>query len=360
MKHILYLTHVAWGWIMQRPQFIAEELSHDNKIDYFYVKSNRFRKANRAFRKENLTVKGFRFWPFERIPLIPLKWLDIINKLFFYFSKIDFSQYDIIWITDPRIYFLIMNKIRGKKLVYDCMDDMLEFPYIKRYPHLYKYEEESEKQLMYDADIIICSAKSLQNKIYARYGFHHNIEIVNNAITDDIVNYSIEGEDLPSNSLIYIGTISEWFDFKSVMYSLERHPELVILLFGPVRMANPPQHERLIYKGSISHNQILSIMNKAKGLIMPFLVNELVESVNPVKLYEYIYSGKPVCATRYGETEKFENYVFLYSGEEEFDSFVEKVLQDDILTDRRIMRDFALKNTWHNRAEQIKKLLIEQ
>lgn len=360
MHNILYLTHVAWGWILQRPQFIAEELSHDNIVDYFYVKSNRFRRANRVLRKENLTVKGFRFWPFERIPFIHLKWLDQINKFYFYLSKIDFSYYDIIWITDPRFYFLIKNKIEGKKLVYDCMDDMLEFPYIKRFPQLLKYVKESEKQLMYDADIVICSAKSLQNKIFTRYGIHRNIEIVNNAITDDIINYSIEGENLPPNSLVYIGTISEWFDFKSVIYSLERHPNLNVLLYGPIRMSNQPQHERLIYKGSISHNKILSVMSKAKGLIMPFVENELVESVNPVKLYEYIYSGKPVCATRYGESEKFEDYVFLFKGKEEFDSFVEKVLYGDIHTDCRLMRDFALQNTWHNRAEQIRKILSYQ
>ncbi len=357
MKKVLYLSHVAWGWIKQRPQFIAEELSGDYQIDCYYTKSNKHSKANNDFEKGNLTVKGVRFWPFERITFIPLTWLDKINKLIFKSYDINLSEYDIIWITDPRYYFLIKGKVQGKTLVYDCMDDMLEFPYMKRYPKLAKYEAREEKQLLQEADVVICSAKALQDKLERRYGIHRYMEIVNNAITDDITTYSETGEALPTNSLVYIGTISEWFDFKSIIAALDKHPELNVLLYGPIRMQNPPQHERMIFKGAVNHKEILGIMNNAAGLIMPFVVNDLIESVNPVKLYEYIYSGKPICASRYGETEKFSEYVTLYTGEKEFDEFVEKLLNGGFAIDRAKMREYAIRNTWRSRADQIKLLL---
>lgn len=360
MKRILYLSHVAWGWIKQRPQFIAEELSRDYQIDCYYTKSNKFSKANGDFTEGDLTVKGFRFWPFERITFIPLTWLDKINQMIFGSYHINFDTYDIIWVTDPRYYFLVKGKSKGKTLVYDCMDDMLEFPYMKRYPKLAQYEAKEEKQLLKDADIVICSAKALQDKLEKRYGFHREMEIVNNAITDDITTYSEQGETLPPNSLVYIGTISEWFDFKSVLAALERYPELNVLLYGPLRLQNPPEHERLIFKGAVNHREVLGIMNSATGLMMPFVVNELIESVNPVKLYEYIYSGKPICASRYGETEKFSDYVTLYEGEGEFDDFVGKLLRGEISVDHMQMREYAVQNTWHSRAEQIKNAIENQ
>lgn len=351
---------MSWGWIKQRPQFIAEELSKNYEVDCYYTKSNRFSNANSDFKKNNLNVKGFRFWPFERITFIPLTWLDNINKMIFKSYKINLADYDIIWITEPRYYFLIKGKIKGKLLVYDCMDDMLEFPYMKRYPNLAEYEAKEEKQLLQDADIVLCSAKALQKKLEERYEFHRNMEIVNNAITDDITTYSWQGEELTPNSLVYIGTISEWFDFKSVIAALEKHPELSVLLYGPIRMQNPPEHERLIFKGAVKHKEILGIMNSAAGLIMPFVVNELIESVNPVKLYEYIYSGKPICASRYSETEKFGDYITLYTGEKEFDEFVSKLLKREICVDRKRMREYALQNTWQSRAEHIKNVIERQ
>jgi len=360
MKKILYISHVSWGWIKQRPQFIAEELSKAYEVDCYYAKSNRFNSVNGDFKKDNLKVKGFCFWPFERISFLPLSWLDGINKHLFNTYHIDFDKYDIIWMTDPRYYFLLKEKIKGKILVYDCMDDMLEFPYMKRYPKLALYEANEEEKLLRDANIVLCSAKVLQEKLEKRYGFHREMEIINNAIADEITMYSEQGEMLPQNSLVYIGTISEWFDFKSVISSLNKHPELNVLLYGPIRMQNPPKHERLIYKGSVEHKDILGIMNGAMGLIMPFVVNELIVSVNPVKLYEYIYSGKPICASRYGETEKFVDYVTLYSSEEDFDDFVGKLLSGCIAVDRRKMREYALQNTWRNRAEQVKIVIEKQ
>ena len=39
MKKILYLMHVPWGWIKQRPHFIAENLSKYYKVNVFYKKA---------------------------------------------------------------------------------------------------------------------------------------------------------------------------------------------------------------------------------------------------------------------------------------------------------------------------------
>ena len=35
---ILYISHVTWGWMKQRPQFIAEQLAKKNQVDVYYRK----------------------------------------------------------------------------------------------------------------------------------------------------------------------------------------------------------------------------------------------------------------------------------------------------------------------------------
>lgn len=355
---ILYITHVSWGWIKQRPQFLAEELSRECVIDVLYSKSNKFRKANIDFKAGNLSVKGFRFFPFERIKFVPIKWSDLINEALFRTQQIHFEDYDVVWVTDPRHYCLVKRKLQtGQRLVYDCMDDMLEFPYVKKYPKLEKYTFEAERMLLEDADIVICSANALKEKLVNRFGIEREYYIVNNAITDEITTYRDNKVELPKNSIVYIGTISEWFDFDSVLEILDKHPDLHVLLYGPVRMQKPPQHQRLQMKGSVEHKEILGIMRSAKALIMPFVINDLIRSVNPVKLYEYIYAGTPVCAVKYGETEKFADYIRLYSTKEELESFVTDVLDGRISTDEDGMRRFALENTWKSRAKQIENIL---
>ena len=101
-------------------------------------------------------------------------------------------------------------------------------------------------------------------------------------------------------------------------------------------------------------------MNAATGLIMPFVVNELVLSVNPVKLYEYIYSGKPIASVRYPETEKFSKYVTLYSSLQEFFHFIESEILLSVSKNKYEMQKFATSNTWNFRCREIIKILYQE
>jgi hypothetical protein len=92
---------------------------------------------------------------------------------------------------------------------------------------------------------------------------------------------------------------------------------------------------------------------------MPFIVNPLIESVNPVKLYEYILSGKPTLAVRYGETNYFSEYVYLYNSYEEFEHYIKKLINESI-SQKNSMDEickFCADNTWDKRAKEIKKVV---
>lgn len=358
MKSILYIMHISWGWIKQRPQFIAEGLSKKYKIDVYYRMSNHLSKElNPHFMNGNLKVKGFRKLPLERIYGFPIHLSILINRFIWNSQNIDWNQYDYIWVTDPVIWEIIKpKKLHAKtQVIYDCMDDYAEFPYMQKYPRYRKYLERHEAKLINSAHTIICSAEFLANKLQQKYGTKRNFHIVNNAITDDITNYSesISNLIVPENALVYIGTISEWLDYDNLLKLLDQHEILNIVLYGPIRTETLPTHQRLIFKGPISHDKILCVMKQSIGLIMPFIVTPLIESVNPVKLYEYAYSGKPIIASRYAESLKFSDYVYLYSNFDELNSHVTSILANTITPERRQMIDFALSNTWNKRIEDI-------
>ena len=51
---------------------------------------------------------------------------------------------------------------------------------------------------------------------------------------------------------------------------------------------------------------------------IPFLRSPLTEATNPVKLFEYLATGKPIVARRLPELEPYESVVSLYDEPEEF------------------------------------------
>lgn len=357
---IFYFTHVPWNWIKQRPQFIAEELSGDFQVDIFQEKPyvNNLTQAT-----SELSVTSF-----FRLPANRFSFGRAINAwLMEKQIKPKIKIYDSVWLTSPGLYRSIKNAISAnQKLIYDCMDDILAFPAIAADKSWKKEMEKQEKALIERADLVFCTSEHLKEKLINRYNIHNkDIIIVNNAInlyknkTEIVLPENISNAfEAGSKNLTYIGTISAWFDFETVLAALNKYPDLQLFLFGPTEV-QIPSHERITHFGSIPHELVYEVMKKAGVLIMPFVLNELILSVNPVKLYEYIYCEKIIIAKKYGETLKFEDYIYLYDKPEIFNNFVDQYYNGELVLKLppEAYKNFGLANTWQSRVEQIKEQL---
>ena len=373
MKRVLYLMHVPWGWIKQRPHFFAEYLAKDCMVDVYYKQpifvSNKGL-LNSKENKNNLVIKGFRQIPFDKIPLIKHLNLNWINNIMLYKQLPNFEKYDYVWFTCPSMYQLFAHRLKSSNVVvYDCMDDILEFPFCKSNIFFAEKMLIAEKNLILKSSKIFCSSDYLKNKILKRANCNKKVVIVNNAIEPPAPNAVFK--KLPNNvysilnileqhihSLLYIGTISQWFDFTLIIEELNTYKDLHLILIGPSDV-QIPAHPHIHYLGTVERNYIFLLMKRAWCLIMPFQVNELIRSVNPVKLYEYIYMGKHVIAPKYGETIKFADYINLYDSENDFTTILKQIYSIKELDRQRQekMKLFAESNTWENRYQIIRKEL---
>lgn len=353
-KRILYLMHIPWGWIKQRPHFIAEELSKFYDVHVCVAKSYRLNLKNPTNVK---IVCLFRF-PFERFTYK-------LNALLYRIQLRKYAKWaDVIWFTSPTFFHLINKRILDEKeIVYDCMDDYIEFPSVKESRREYVKCLENEKRLYQIASLVISSADYLKQKLINRYG-SRSIIVVNNAIKEiSAINVSgvnnlflLQNKYFNSTNfkLVYIGTISRWMDFDLLIQITNVSKDIEIFLFGPTEV-NIPSVNRIVYCGKIEHDMIFEVMQKSDALIMPFVVNELIRSVNPVKLYEYIYSGKPILAPLYAESKSFQDYVYLYRSHEECLSLLQEIVLHNKGPKKNIAscKLFCQNNTWKNRVQQI-------
>lgn len=352
--------HIPWGWIKQRPHFIAEGLSE--RMDVKVVMARSFLQKNLLRNQTDIElIKLYRF-PFERFNLI-----RSINRVFY---RLQLKKYlkdiDTIWFTSPMfIPWFSETDLKGKTIVYDCMDDFLEFPQIKQNKKKLSFYSKNEKILVQKASILITSASYLKSKLVSRYGRENSIVVINNAIkeincpkTDIVLPTSLNYyTNSTSFKLVYIGTISSWMDFSLLKEIVNNFCDLEIFLFGPIEI-NLPQIERMYYCGKIEHDLIFRIMDIADVLIMPFVINELIKSVNPVKLYEYIYSGKPSLAPLYTESLPFKEYVYLYQDNQDcIDKLGQIYSFREVKPNIMRCREFCKNNTWTYRLREIYSLL---
>lgn len=374
-KKIAYLSHVPWGFIKQRPQFLAEQLAKEFHVDYielkgvrsmlkFYLRDNYNAVATDKFtlrvrRRKNINV-------YKIHNSLMLFVANLINAIWGK-SFDSLKQYDYIWITHPQMYSVFKKQIsKDAYIIYDCMDDALAF---KNDARIVLKINESEEELVKRAKVIICSSEHLKTVIIRRYSVK-NVSVVNNAISKQFdyqnnlnlkdIKLILDQLSTISYPLVYIGAISDWFDFDLMEKILDKFNYLTLVLVGPCEI-EIPQHQQILHFPSVSHKYIFPIMDKAFALVMPFKVNELIESVNPVKLYEYIYMGKHILAPLYGESSKFKDFVHLYNSQEDFEGIILDIINNRLSApDIDSCRSFVNRNTWDHRFQKIRELLLNE
>lgn len=354
-KKLLYLMHVSWYWIKQRPHFLAQQLSLSFDTTILYPKSIRYIRT-KSSAPEN--CKGIFQWPLSRF-----SWVKKLNiSLFRKAVKRKLKNIDILWFGNPDDFVLISDLVAPNiKVVYDCMDDLCEFPGTNA--TAIKNTISAEQELINRADILMASSQHLKRVLQNRYQTEKPIEVVNNAIdssflsakrTSTVVEYPVKENH---TDLLYIGTISEWFNFPLLLKALNQFTSLRLILIGP-KCAPIAEHERIIHLGAKPHAELPAYMAQCDALVMPFLINDLILAVNPVKLYEYLITEKPIITCHYAEIDPFGDFVFPYDSDEKFMEYVEKLLQGELNAQPEAERiEFLNSNTWNQRALRIAELL---
>lgn len=348
-KRMLYLMHIDWNWIKQRPQYIEECLEDNYVVTVFCPRNYRLKEYND---KKNMRV----FYSIPFIRRFRCLWkIDEFRKSRIVRRLIKGIKPEYIYSTHPEFGRMIPCSYGGV-VIYDCMDDMLAFQSKKSYV---ERAEKQENSMVERADIVLASSERLKSVLAQRYpDSSHKLELVRNGYGGEIVQVSQKSKE-QKFTLCYFGTISHWFDFEFIMRSLDDFPDLMYKLIGPIETGTSiPKHERLIYIPPVKHEELEKETEMVDGFIMPFKINDLILSVDPVKLYEYINFGKDILCVEYPEIKRFESFVYFYNTYEEFYQQIEKMkmAQDRKYTnEERIL--FLSKNDWKHRAETIMTLV---
>lgn len=361
---ILYLSHIDWGWIKQRPQFIAEHLSEQGlRCDVYYQRSSR-----RGSLKD-LAIKSYKATPLWKVPLKNknrvLTYLNTVIQRAILNSLICSKKPDVVWVTHPE-FLDALPKPLAPKLAYDCMDDVIAF--YDKSGWIGKHFLASEGELLRRADYVFFSSEHLKHTVLSRANTNASVLLVRNAYGKDREfsqapesNSKESAPDRPPKRIAYFGTISTWLDLPALTNCCEVHPSLEIDLFGPLEpsdmpLANlPPQ---IKYKGVLPHSELKKTSSLYDALIMPFLITDLIKSVDPVKLYEYVDFDRPIISAYYDEIRRFEKFVNFYRTKEELAALAGKTCRTLKKYSEAERMEFLDKNTWAERVTLVKQVLL--
>lgn len=350
-KKMLYMSHVDWDWIKQRPQFIAEALQEHFDVSAVYMYQNRHRAKLQKRTDEKIPVHPIYTILMSSRTAVTRR-VDELYRALQYGRYVKKYQPDYLYFTYPTQYPLIPKNFSGK-IIYDCMDNHTAMARASQKQVVRKYEE----NMVARADYILVSAQKLKDELLKNYGdaLVDKITIVRNGYNGQILPVEdVVQQKSETFTISYIGTIGPWFNFDYLLKSLEEFPNLTYRIIGPSDNIALPQADRLEYVGTVEHHKLHDAILDVQCLTMPFQLNEIVEAVDPVKLYEYINFNKNILCVKYKEIERFEPFVYFYTDYSSFRNQIQRMIEDNTLRySQQERQTFLADNSWASRAAQI-------
>jgi teichuronic acid biosynthesis glycosyltransferase TuaH len=250
--------------------------------------------------------------------------------------------------------------------VYYNVDDMSQGPYVK------KHGVYLEADAMRNADFTMVTSTELK-KLSERYS--RNVVLLPNAANVELFQTAVkqslpvpeEIQSVPSHKKIisYIGNICYRLDYDLLIKIAKEHSDKVLVMIGPFAndhylTSGLKDMPNVIFTGRKNLEDLPAYLQHSDCCIIPFLCNQLTKSIYPLKINEYLSSGKPVVTTNFSEDiRSFSDIIHVSDTHAEFVYNINKAISTDsaALQQRRVAR--AEPNSWEDRARQFTVIVEE-
>jgi exopolysaccharide biosynthesis WecB/TagA/CpsF family protein len=155
----------------------------------------------------------------------------------------------------------------------------------------------------------------------------------------------------------YYGALASWFDYDLVKYIAKKRPEYNIVLIGAkydtsFDKENLNEYENIHYFEPKKYYELPYYAKHFDVCTLPFVLNEITYSTNPIKIFEYMAMGKPIVSTDLKECRKYKS-VNIGHTKEEFLNLIDKQLENNDQNYKNILKKEAKENTWEEKAKTI-------
>ena len=323
------------------------------------------RDLRRALRKLLATLRpptpvGDRLWhctvpqlPFRRVPGV-----EAFNRLFGQWAvrramrKAGIGR-SISWFVAPHPGFLA-RRLGEDLCVYYCVDDFAAHPGVDA-----ARVAAQEEHLARTADLVFVAPPALvearralnPNTIFSPHGV--DIDLFAQAAQPGEVAAAARG--LVHPVVGYFGSLHEWIDFDLIGWLARRRPQWTFLLVGYAAsdvsaLAALPN---IVMPGPQPYAELPKWARAFDAAIIPYKLNRQVAHANPLKLREYLATGKPVVSVRNPEIEKFAEWVRVVDGRDAFLAALDDVLAHDPPGAAAARMAAVAGQSWDRRAAEV-------
>ena len=366
-RNILCLTSHDWYAPWNVSQQVMSRLAETNNILYFCFPAG-LGKRNNVRKKKHMETEwitpGMAVWnprlrplPVYRLPRPLLKICNRLNQLIFkrYFEKKikELSWKDfIIWVYDPR-FIPLMKKFKGDNLLlYDCIDDWAGYFQGSLAGNL----EWIDRQAYCTARLVFAGSNSIMNRKYRlhdKFLVPFGVDARHFATsTQSDLPRPADMERITGPVVGLIGVLDKRINIPLLQQMARDKPEWQVVLVGPIfdtchhLFSEMLDFPNVYFLGAKTLQELPAYLKTFQVCMIPYFIDQFTKSINPLKLYEYFASGKPVVSTPIPECLKFSPLVRIAETPDEFIAQVSDAMAEKDQDRRQARIQIAFNNTW--------------
>jgi glycosyltransferase involved in cell wall biosynthesis len=302
---------------------------------------------------------GPRMWhmTLPQIPFRRFRAVRMLNRRFALFSirraikSLRFSS-TISWFLVPHAGFLA-GQIGEKLVVYYCIDDYASLPHVDQ-----SAVAEMDAALTRRADLVFASSRALVRAkatinpavMYSPHGV--DVTLFRGA-SDPLQEADAAVRNLSHPVVGFFGVVDERIDTELILFLARQRPQWTFLLVG--RIATDEARLRalpnILCPGPVVYESLPHWARAFDVCIMPYRQTPFAANANPLKLREYLATGKPVVSVRLPEVESLAGFVEIADTPRQFLEATERALTPEPDERQQARLKFISQMTWENRAE---------
>ena len=255
----------------------------------------------------------------------------------------------VMWVADPRMV-VVGQRLPHDLLVFDAIDDWRFHAWAGRGAVVDGYRRAAE------ADVVF----AVNEELLVRLAPRHASLVVPNAV--DVRPWRDAAPD-PSLASFrrprvgYAGSLQARVDSRLLGELATLMPEAAFIIAGRAMSdfwRHPlglPANVRLI--GKVPHAAMPAVLAAMDACIVPHVVDDFTESMDPLKLYEYLAAGKPVVSTVASPNPRLVPHVCVAKGAAAMADALREEMDGDSRAKAEARRGAVAGDTWDARAATV-------
>ncbi len=274
----------------------------------------------------------------------------------------------IIWCYSPTAADIVSH-IPHSAVVYDCVDRHSAYKGLIS-P---KVVDKMERDLATKANVVFCTAKGLETTLKK---YNSNVLLVPNGANYELFSQASDHNDVPflppdelfnvqAPILGFVGALQECIDYSLIIHAAKEHPEWNFVMVGGeqpgVDLSELHKLSNVHLLGLMPHKSLPRYVAYFNVCLNLFRSGDLAKDVSPLKLYEYLSTGKPIVSTpQPDQVLEFADVVYIATSPDDFVARCKTAINEH--SDWKVKRrmEFGSASSWSQRVAQMRAYLTEK